>query len=404
MRASSFPFFSGLLAVAAVIAVVPPVDSIAQGLLGIGNEGSKVTKAIPLKVAFGAWAGYDSNANTAPGAAREKTAFYGGRASLRYAYVTPHTRFDLRFSFAGLKQEAGGGTLDDMVYNSRLNADFAHRFDNRVSMTNNAMIAWEVEPDFMVAASSALRDDQYLYFYNRAALWLSLTNRLTSVTSYTAEGIGFESGRLAQTEDRFSHTVGQQLRFAWNEQTTAKAEYRFGVTNYDNVALDSTSHHVLAGVDQQFGDVALLTLLGGAEYRDYDALAGIWKPYAEASLLYQLTDATSLRWLARAGLENNEVFGFDHRYSVRTGVTVTHRLNDRLGASAGVAYVDSQLEGSGSAADVSERGLQAHAEVTYALLPNLDLTTGYQFSDYSSDDNSRDYDRHRVSVAASTSF
>jgi hypothetical protein len=375
-----------------------------QGLLGIGNEGTRVTESVPLKVGFGAWAGYDSNANTSVGGTREKTAFYGGRATLRYAYVTKTTRFDLRFQFAGLRQEAGGGSLEDMIYNTRLNADFSHRFDTRVSMTNNTMIAWEVEPDFMVAASSAQRDDQYLYLYNRAALWLSLTNRLTSVTSHTVEGIGFESGRLAQTEDRVTNTFAQQIRFAWSEQTTTKAEYRYGRTDYDTAPLDSKSHYLLAGVDQQIGDAALLTLLGGAEYRDYDSLAGIWKPYAEASLLYKVADNTTLQWLARAGLENSEVFGYDNRYSVRTGVSLTHQVSDRLGASAGVAYVHSDLEGPGSAADASEHGIQAHAEVSYALLPNLDLTTGYQYTDFASDNDDRDYERHRVSVAATTTF
>ncbi|MCB1079298.1 MAG: outer membrane beta-barrel protein [Verrucomicrobiae bacterium] len=401
MRFVSPTFTLGLLA----IAFGCTVDSVsAQGLLGIGNEGSRATQSVPLKIGFGAWAGYDSNANTSLGGSKEKTAFYGGRATLRYAYVTQTTRFDLRFQFSGLRQEAGGGTLDDMIYNTRLTGDFSHRFDQRVSMTNNAMIAWEVEPDFMVAASSAQRDDQYLYLYDRAALWLSLTNRLTSVTSYTAEGIGFESGRLAATEDRFTQTVGQQIRFAWSSQTTAKAEYRYSTTNYDTAPLDSHSHYLLAGVDQQFGDAALLTLLGGAEYRDYDALAGFWKPYAEASLLYKVTNSTTLQWLARAGLENSEVFGFDNRYSVRTGVSLNQQFGDRLGASAGVAYVHSDLEGQGSSADLSEHGIQAHAELTYALLPNLDLTTGYQYTQFESGDDDRDYDRHRVSMAATTTF
>lgn len=379
-------------------------NGLGQGLIGIGNEGSRTTESIPLKVGVGAWAGYDTNANTSVGGSRQKTAFYGGRASLRYAYVTKQTRFDLRFHFAGLRQEAGGGTLDDMVYSSRMQADFAHRFNQRVSMTNNALIAWDMEPDFMLAATSAQRNDQYLYFYDRAALWLSLTNRLTSVTSYTAEGIGYENGGLSRKEDRASHTVAQQMRFAWSSTSTVKAEYRYGRTNYDSAPLDSQSHHILAGIDQQFGDAALLTLLAGAEYRDYEALASLWKPYAEASLRYKVDDVTTLQWLTRAGLDDSEVSGYDSRYSIRTGLAVVRRLSDRLGLSAGLSYVHSDLDGSDGERDITESGLQAHAELTYALTPNLDLTTGYQYTDYQSGDDSRDYDRHRVSVAAQTTF
>lgn len=375
-----------------------------QGVLGIGHEGSRVQESIPVKVGIGAWAGYDTNATTSLNGVKEETAFYGGRASLRYAYVTSNTRFDLRFHFTGLRQEAGGGSLDDMIYNSRLRADLGHRFNQRVSMVNNAMIAWEVEPDFMVAASSALRDDQYFYFYDRAAVWLSLTNRLTSVSSYAIEGVNFESDRLARTEDRVKHTFGQQVRLAWSDQTSLKAEYRYGRTNYDKARLDSNSHYLLAGVDQQFGNAGLLTFLGGAEHRDYDVFGADWKPYAEASLLYRISDATTLRWLARAGLEDTEVAGYENRYSIRTGVTATHQVSERLGVSAGVAYVYSDLEGVGSSRDVNESGVQAHADVTYALLPNLDVSAGYQFTSYGSDDDDRDYDRSRVSVAATTTF
>lgn len=398
-------FFSAFPVGALSILLMAGVPSaFAQGLLGIGKEGSRVQEPIPLKVGIGAWAGYDSNANTSIGGSSEDTAFYGGRASLRYAYVTPHTRFDLRFHFAGLYQEAGGGSLDDLVYNTRLLADFSHRFNRRTAVVNNAMIAWEVEPDFMVGASSALRDDQYLYYWNRVALWVSLTNRLTSVSSYALEGIGYESGRLSETEDRMTHTFGQQFRYAWSHQTTTKAEYRYGIHDFDSAPSDSDSHQILAGVDQQFGDRTLFTLLAGAEYRDYEEGSDVWKPYAEASLHHEFSDRTMLTWLIRSGLEDTEFFGFDHRYSIRTGLNLSHSLTDRFGVSAGVAYVYSELDGGGRTSDIDEQGVQANVDVTYALFPNLDVSAGYQFTNYDSDDPDRDYDRHRVAVGATTTF
>ncbi len=393
-----------LTAVVALWAVASAPDAVGQGLMGIGREGSRVTQSLPVKVGVGAWAGYDTNANTSAGGAREETAFYGGRASLRYAYVTGRTRFDLRFHFTGLRQDAGGGSLDDMIYNTRLRADLGHRFSQRVSMTNNALVSWEVEPDFMVAASTALRDDQYLYFYDRAALWLSLTNRLTAVSAYSIEGVNYESGRVAATEDRLAHTFSQQLRYAWSSRSSSKAEYRYGIVDYDTAPLDSNSHYLLAGVDHQFGDAALLTLLGGAEYRKYDLTGGKWKPYAEASLLYEVGGATTLRWLARAGLENNEVAGFESRYGIRTGVNLSHRITDRLAASAGVAYVYADFDGLGSAPGITENGVQGHAGLSYALLPNLDISAGYQFTNYDSGDADRDYVRHRATFAATTTF
>ena len=378
----------------------------AQGLLGIAKEGSRVQESIPLKVGVGAWAGYDSNANTSADGTREETAVYGARATLRHAYVTPNTRFDLRFRFAGLYQEAGGGSLDDFVYNTRLAADFSHRVNDRVAVVNNALIAWEVEPDFMIGASSALRDDQYLYFWNRVALWFSITNRLTSVSSYAIEGIGYESDTLSDTEDRLTHTFGQQIRFAWSSQTTTKVEYRYGIHDFDSAPSDSDSHHLLAGIDQQFGDTLLLTVLAGAEYRDFEEGGAFWKPYAEASLENHIGDRTILAWLLRAGVEDTEFFGYDHRYAIRTGVTVNHSITERLGVSAGVAYVYSELDGDkkSGTSDIDEQGVQANADVTYALLPNLDISAGYQFTYYDSDDPDRNYDRHRIGVGASTTF
>ena len=81
---ASFPAmrFSRLLTdslIAGFLVMLSSGTAFSQGLIGIGHEGSRVTQPVPLKVGIGAWAGYDTNANTGIGGRSEETAFYGGR-------------------------------------------------------------------------------------------------------------------------------------------------------------------------------------------------------------------------------------------------------------------------------------------------------------------------------------
>ncbi|NNE90209.1 MAG: outer membrane beta-barrel protein [Verrucomicrobiales bacterium] len=388
---------------ALVASVLLPSTIHAQGLLGIGHYGSEVSEASPLKLSVGVEGGYDSNTNTAPSGSENSSYFGGGGIGLFYAYANDLSRLDLGGNFGAQWYEDAGPISDDIFYNTRLSANASHRFSDRFRVTNNSLIAYEIEPNYLIGASIALREDQYLYWYNRTALWYQLSKRFSLVTGYAIQGINYEESLLSTREDRLTHVFSQQLRYSLSSKTAVRAEYRYAMTDYDSINYDYKSHYALGGIDHRFSETTAGTLVAGAEFREYDRFEKTTQPYVEAGLNYRMSTRTSLRWMARIGLENNEVFGFSERYSYRTGLTANHAINDRLRATAGVSFVRSDFEGA-EFDSIEEHAVSGQIGLAYRVVQNVDLRLGYHYTNYSSDNSARDYDRSRVTIGATANF
>lgn len=398
---SSFPSLVAI-ALASLGHLISLPTAEAQGLLGIGQYGSEIGKAQPLTMSVHGVAGWDSNVNTAPSGQEIDTFFGGGGLSLGYSMANDTTRFDLNGGLDALyyDETAQGG---DVFYNTRFTANLGHQISRRLSITNNGLFAYEIEPDYLIGASAAFRNDQYLYGYNRTAVWFSLTDLLALVSSYTIEGAWYEDDLLSFREDRLSHYFGEQLRYALDRQTSVRAEYRYGMTRYDQAPLDSDAHYFLAGIDRNFSEYTSGSFAAGAEYRDYDRFDAFWRPYAEAGIRHRVTEDITVRWMGRAGLENNEVFGFRDRYTYRTGVIVEQTVTSNLTTNVGVSYLHSEFDAIG-APDRTEDAVLVNAGLAYHFNPNFEVNAGYSFATYSSDETEREYDRHRITVGAKASF
>lgn len=107
--------------------------------------------------------------------------------------------------------------------------------------------------------------------------------------------------------------------------------------------------------------------------------------------------------MARASLEDNEIFGFNERYSYRKGVTVNHAITDKLRAMAGASYVFSDFEGD-VFDSINEDTIALQTGLAYRVVENVDLRLSYYYTTNASDDENRDYDRHRVSLVATATF
>ena len=374
-----------------------------QGLLGIGTSGSEITQSSPLKISVGVDAGYDSNSTTSA-KDENSSAYVGAGVGLFYTFANELTRLDLGGNLGAQYYDDAGSMNDNVFYNTRFTANVSHEISDRFRITNNGLVSYETEPDYFIGASVALRDDQYLFFYDRISGFYEINKRWSSVTGYGIEGITYEDEILSEREDRLTHTISQQLRYSFTPKTTGRAEYRLKATDYDSIDYDSMSHFALAGVDHRFSETTVGTLVAGAEFRDYEDMGSdSTSPHAEAALTHRLSDRTSLRWLARAGLEDNEIFGFSERYSYRTGITMDHAFTDRLRATGGASYVFSDFEGD-IYESMTEDTIALQAGLAYRVVQNVDLRLSYYFTQNDSDDENRDYDRHRVSLGATASF
>ena len=118
----------------------------AQGLLGVSQHGSEISESEPLRVTVTGEAGYDSNSNTAPGNDKVDSYFAGGGLGVFYAFANDRTRLDLGGNLTALYYDQTA-TDDNVFYNGRFTANLGHRISRRLEVTNNGMIAYEIEPD-----------------------------------------------------------------------------------------------------------------------------------------------------------------------------------------------------------------------------------------------------------------
>ncbi len=378
-----------------------------QGGLGaIGQNmetGDEFDDDLPLTVTLGVGTGWDSNTNTSSTLENESAYINGGIGAI-YGIGDKTTQLNLGTNFGAIYYFDQAPGVDDDFYNARISLDLVHRASPRLTLIDNAYFTYEIEPDYAIGASTARRNDQYSYFYNRFAASYAWSRRLSTVTSYTISGIFYEEDIIAATEDRLTHNVGNQFRYAWTRQTTLTADYRYQRTNFDTLPRDINEHFVLAGIDHRFTRATSLTASGGAQFYDDSVSGSSTKPYGELALNYRVTEDTTVRWANRVGLESNEVAGFNDRYTWRSGLSANHRLTPYLTGSGGISYVLSRFDGGTVTSDLDEDAISVNAGLSFRVLPNTDLDARYYFTKYSSDNSLRDYDRHRVSLGLSTTF
>jgi hypothetical protein len=390
-----------ILSIGAYVAFAPGAR--AQGLLSLGSD-DDFYSGLPFTTTFGVDSGYDSNpATTSKGG--NGSAFSRGTAELAYgsgSRITP-VRFGLSVSGIYYYDDVPG--LDeDFYYDTRFTLNAKHDLSNRLTIGNNFYLSYEVEPDYTIGASSQRRLDQYLYGYNN--LWASYawSRRVSTITRYTISGIKYDDSAVGEFEDRFTQTLGEELRYAWNRKTTIVAEYRFTSTDYDSAPRDYISHYILAGFDHQISRTLMTHVRAGAELRDDDLYGQQSRPYAEIALRQSISDATSIHWVNRFGLEDSDLGTFDSRYSFRSNLTAEHGFSNRLRGTAGVSFVHNDYSDSKVSPDISEDLVSAQVGLAYRMFDSVDLNTSYNYTTDMSDDELRQYDRHLVSLGLSTTF
>ncbi len=375
----------------------------AQGLLSLGSD-DDFYSGLPFTTTFGVDSGYDSNpTTTAKGG--DGSAFSRGTAEVGYGTGSRTTPVRFGLSVSGIYYYDDIPGLDeDFYYDTRFTLNAKHDFNRRLTIGNNFYLSYEVEPDYTIGASSQRRLEQYLYGYNN--LWASYawSRRVSTITRYTVSGIKYDDSAIGEFENRLTQTVGEEVRYAWNRSTTMVAEYRFTSTNFDSAPRDYISHYILGGFDQQFSRTLMGHFRAGAELRDDDLYGQQNRPYAEIALRQRLSEATSVHWVNRFGLEDSDLGTFDSRYAFRSSLSAEHAFSNRVRGTAGVSYVHSDYSDSPVSPDTSEDLVSAQVGLAYRMFNTVDLNTSYSYTTNISDEEVREYDRHLVSLGLSTTF
>lgn len=381
------------------------VNSQAQGLVGIGAVDEDFESGVPFSTTVSADFGWDSNAN-ASSVDPEERAYTRAGIDARWLGGDRRTNLTLGGSFSAIYYFDGvEGAQRDVFYNARITADFRHQVNRRMLIGNNFYLTYENEPDFVIGESASRRIDQYLYGYNSTWLSYAWTRRVSTVTRYTLDGITYDEDVVGYSEDRLTQTFSQEGRYLLNALTTLVGEYRFAYANYDSINRDYLSNYLLVGFDHSFSRDLTGTVRAGAQIRDSDAYGTKTTPYAELALRYRTGKYSNLHWVTRIGEEDAELTSYEERYSYRSSLSYNQEFTQYLRGNAGVTYVHNDFqEGVFGQNDYNEDTLALSLGLSYRIMSNVDVNASYYFTTISSDDEFREYDRHRVSLGVSASF
>ena len=370
----------------------------AQGLLSIGAD-NDFDASLPFTVTIATAVGYDSNNNVAPDGFENETGYLQGGIVLSYASVSPVTRVKVGGQYSGFYYFDNAPGDDDYLDNWRATLNVVHDVSRRLQLGFNGWIAYEFQPDFAVGQTSSRSNDQYLYGYANISAAYMLSTTWTSVTNYTFSAVEYEDGN---SDDRISHTISQQFKYLVSRLTALTAEYRFTTHDYDR-GFDYDSHYVLLGANHAFSRQLTGSIAGGVQILDYADGGDSTDPYVEGALNYRLAEETALRWYLRYGDDATNSGTHVERNSFRTGLTVSQSFGPYLSGNAGVHWVHQMFE-DGTTDDFDEDTVYLTLGLGYQIFDNMLLNTQYSYTNLSSDQEFRDYDRHRISLGASMTF
>jgi hypothetical protein len=303
-------------------------------------------------------------------------------------------RFD-QFFDVGTDDKDGNVTLS-----------LTHNFSTRLSFRADVYGAYQTEPNFQtnvgpenVRAPHFDTNDIFSVTYH----WLP---RFSVVTSYTFHLVQYESSSSVGTsQNRVDSTIGEQFQFSLSSRTNLVGEYRFEMVNYETAPIDSTTHFVLAGVDHHLTEHLLFHALGGESFRSLENDGDSVNPYFEGSLGY-VSSNHSLNWTSSYGFEAPTAANASTRKTLRTGLSLTYRLTDRINSTAAVYYHHD--ENGGSTSSPTSVGSQNSFDLTlglrYTINKRFALHVDYNHTTLGSLGSTPGYSRNRYSAGLNFTY
>ena len=379
----------------------------AQSLFDLAPEDGE-TESSPLFWTVGASLGYDDNPT--PGSDNE-TAYgvvYVGAAFLsqspqttvefagRLGYV--HYFDDLDFGLLKVDQSTPTGSL-------RLN--LTHRVSERLRLSSRNSLAFEYQPDYSVGSSAIRQTGAYTRWSTDNSVGYRWSERLGTYTGFIYDGVEYDNP-AAQRNDISAITLYNDFRYQLSPQTVATLTYRYADRNTAGSARDTQNHFIMVGGEHRFSSNSVAIVRAGVQLRSIDGSTRDYtSPSAEAALTTRVNQQLSVKAYGRLSTEDSSrqigAAVYDNANTMRLGVTGTYRVSQALSLSSGINYMSLAYE-DGTTDDVDESLINAFVGLNLQIAENLYLNGSYNFEDLSSDEDTREYDRNRMSIGVRATF
>ena len=382
----------------------------AQSLFDLAPKDGE-TESSPLFWTVGASLGYDDNPT--PGSDNE-TAYgvvYVGAAFLsqspqttvefagRLGYV--HYFDDLDFGLLKVDQSTPTGSL-------RLN--LTHRVSERLRLSSRNSLAFEYQPDYSVGSSAIRQTGAYTRWSTDNSVGYRWSERLGTYTGFIYDGVDYDNP-LAQRNDISAITLYNDFRYQLSPQTVATLTYRYADRNTAGSARDTQNHFIMVGGEHRFSSNSVAIVRAGVQLRSIDGSTRDYtSPSAEAAVTTRVNQQLSVKAYGRLSTEDSSrqvgAAVYDNANTMRLGVSGTYRVSQALSLSSGINYLSLAYEDgtTTTADDVDESLINAFVGFDLQIAENLYLNGSYNFEDLSSDEDTREYDRNRMSIGVRATF
>lgn len=376
----------------------------AQGLVAIQNYSGDFTNDEPLTWSLTTRGGYDQLDYSSPSLESFESYYVQGGIGATFTEADQTTPWSTAVDLGAIQYLDDIERYDNTFYNARVAFNISHQMSQRLKFSDNFYLTYGAQPNIALGGTTTLFNGQYLYGFNNFNVSYAWSQRFSTTTSYTVDGIRYEDEITSASEDRLSHLVAQQFTYALNKRTSLTAEYRYRTTRFQNTrGKDFSSQFVLAGVDHAWSQRFTGSFRAGAEFFKSDRVSNT-APYAELAMNYSVARQTQARWFGSVAFDGSELGAYESRHSIRTGVNVSHRITKKLGVNAGVQYAYSDFEGGSVLPSVIEHSLLLSAGVNYQILENLAVDASYNYTTLMSDNEVREFQRNNISLGLTASF
>jgi hypothetical protein len=376
----SLLFIAFLLSVASEATAQEAVGSMAE------EAGVSWFPAVPVQITAGVDAGYDDNvlgsSATANSSGQGSQGSFFSRENLVLTYDRAAEPTEVRLIGVGrFTQYVDAGTDDKDV---NLTLAVTHNFSTRLSFRADLYVAYQTEPNFQ--SNVGPQNVRAPYFDTRDIFSLSYhwLPRVATITSYTFERIKYQQTTPTTTaigiaQDRFEHTLAEELQFSLTRRTNLVLEYRYLIVDYDTAPNDSTTHFALAGFDHDLTEHLRINVRSGPSFRSFQDDGNSINPYAQVSVTYQGSNH-SLSWITTYGVEQSTQTVAMGNTTFRTGLNATYNLTSRIRSTAAVYYNNSSNnQGSfGTTSAGSQNGLQFILNLNYTINKHFAAHVDYE--------------------------
>lgn len=367
-----------------------------------GETGVFSLPKVPLIFTFNTLEGYDNNVSTSR--SEQSSWFTTNGLSLAYRSPGQRSHFDLLagVSFTYYFDEISGQQND---VDAHLSSGWIYHVSTRLRLDAAVYAAYRTQPDFGSNVGVDTRQGNYFNTHDNISVSYDWSSRFSTVTSGTFQAIQYEDSSV-ESLNRIEGTFGQQLRFnLLHKGNTLVGEYRFQVIDYQSSPRDSMTHYALGGIDEEFNPQLSATIRGGATFRNYANFGNETDPRMESSLTYVGAHNATLSWNTSYGVEEpSEATAILSRTTFRTGLALKYDFTGRISSTVAGYYHHDDNKGANSVSEFTEDSFDISVGASYVINHHFNFNLGFQYSEISSGQASRDYTRERYSAGLSFTF